>query len=153
MVRRAQILGLYVLSVVLVATAGPAGASEQPAGDPACAGAKATVVDAYVDGLWRQNDADAVRRGFHPGFVLQVLADGELLSVGLEDWLARLELDGEPNPEPVEAEVELLDCAATAAVVKVELYEGGEHLYTDHLSLYRLDDGWRIVAKTFHSHG
>lgn len=115
-----------------------------------CALAGTVVTEAYVEGLWRQRNEDAVRRGFHPGFVLQVLDGDRLISVTLDEWMDRLRLDGKPNPRPISGEVRLLDCAGSIAAVKVELFEGERHRYTDHFELYRFPDGWRIVAKVFH---
>jgi hypothetical protein len=36
--------------------------------------------------------------------------------------------------------------------VRLELRRDGKHVFTDHLSLYRFADGWKIVSKTFQAH-
>ncbi|HUP48386.1 MAG TPA: nuclear transport factor 2 family protein [Thermoanaerobaculia bacterium] len=127
-----------------------ASASETSTHRDNCALATTVVSDAYIDGLWRDRNADAVRRGFHPGFVLQVLDDDRLISVTLDEWLNRLRLDGKRNPQPISGEVRLLHCVGSIAAVKVELFESERHRYTDHFELYRFSNGWKIVAKTFH---
>ena len=39
-----------------------------------------------------------------------------------------------------------------AAVAKVALFRDGKQIFTDYISLYRFDEGWKLVAKTFHRH-
>lgn len=39
-----------------------------------------------------------------------------------------------------------------AAVARVELWRDGKHTFTDYLSLYRFDDGWKILGKIFQRH-
>jgi hypothetical protein len=38
---------------------------------------------------------------------------------------------------------------ADAAVAKVDLHRNGKHIFTDYIALYRFDDGWKLVGKTF----
>jgi len=108
---------------------------------------------AYVDAVFVARDEAAVRAGFHPDFVLAVLMDdGEILVVTLDEWLARLELDGTPSGDEVRHEIERVDVTGDTAVVKALLWIDGEHVYTDYMGLYRLPAGWRIVTKVFHGH-
>ena len=73
----------------------------------------------------------------------------------LEEWIARLEKGNRERTGPLPAighEFTLVDVTGNAAVVRLELHRDGKHTLTDYLSLYRFADGWKIVAKTFHSH-
>ena len=45
-----------------------------------------------------------------------------------------------------------IDITGSAAVARVELYRDFKHIFTDYLSLYRFDDGWKIVGKIFYQH-
>jgi len=45
-----------------------------------------------------------------------------------------------------------VEITATAATCKVELCRGGKQVFTDFLALYRFEDGWKIVSKTFYRH-
>ena len=46
----------------------------------------------------------------------------------------------------------MIDVTGGVAMVKVELSQEGELVYTDYLSLIKFDSGWRIVAKVYHKH-
>ena len=45
-----------------------------------------------------------------------------------------------------------VDVTGSAAVVRLDLNRDGKHAFTDYLSLYKLPEGWRIVAKTFQAY-
>lgn len=110
------------------------------------------LVDSYVEGLHVYNNEAAVRRGFHPGFVMHVFDEGQIIQVSLEMWLEHLQLDGTQNPSPVEHRFDRIDVTGNTAVVKLQVYEDAEHLYTDYFGLYRFEEGWRIVNKVFQEH-
>ena len=48
------------------------------------------------------------------------------------------------------AKYPMIDISGNAAVAKVELYRGGKQIFTDYLSLYKFDDGWKIVSKIYY---
>ena len=50
------------------------------------------------------------------------------------------------------SEIPMVDVTGDAAVARVELYKDGKHIYSDYMSLYRFDDGWKIVGKIYHRH-
>jgi ketosteroid isomerase-like protein len=119
------------------------------------AGPLDVVQAAYVDGIHRNSDADAMRAGFHPDFVMYINGDDGLRTVTRDDWAARIEKAGaEPERETpdISAEMEIVGQSGGAAVVKVELSRDGKHVFTDFLSLYETHDGWMIVAKIFTRH-
>ena len=113
---------------------------------------KNLIVQAYVNGVFRDRDSLAVRAGFHPDFVMSVQTDDGVIVATLDMWLQRLGLDGTPAVEPVEYEFRSVDVTAGTAVVKLDIYQAEGHVYTDYLGLYRFADGWRIVNKVFHSY-
>lgn len=137
------ILMLLALSSMLASTSW--------ADDEAAAIAEA-IQKAYVDGIWLEGDEEAARSGFDPAFVMQMARGGSTMSVSLDAWLERLGLHGEPLDEKITHEIEVLDRTGGAAVARVRVFRDGEPLYTDYMSLYNSDDGWKIVAKTFHTH-
>jgi hypothetical protein len=122
-----------------------------PAGDDAVA----VVQAAYVDGVHRNADADAMRAGFHPSFIMYVNGEDGVTMVKRDDWAARIEKAGaDPDrkaPE-ISADLEVVGLSGDTAVVKVELSRDGKHVFTDFLSLYRTAPGWQIVAKVFRRH-
>jgi len=122
------------------------------ASDDEAAAIEAVIEKAYIGGMWMNGDEEAARGGFHPSFVMQRAADGEVMSVTLDAWLERLNLHGEPLMAGITHEIEVLDQTGDAAAAKVSVYENGEPLYTDYMSLYKIGGEWKIVAKTYHSH-
>jgi ketosteroid isomerase-like protein len=119
------------------------------------AGPIEVVQSAYVDGIHRNADADAMRAGFDQTFVMFVNADEGVTTITRDDWAARIEKAGaDPDREvpKIDAELEVVGHSGTAAVVKVELSRDGKHVFTDFLSLYETADGWKIVGKIYQRH-
>jgi ketosteroid isomerase-like protein len=136
-----------VLLSLTVLCAVPAAASDE--------GPIAVVQSAYVDGIHRNADADAMRAGFHEDFVMYVNGDDGVTTVTRDDWAARIEKagadPGRTTPD-IAAELEIVGRSGKAAVVKVELKRDGKHVFTDFLSLYETAGGWKIVAKIYQRH-
>jgi ketosteroid isomerase-like protein len=136
------------LAAAIAAVAAFALAAEGP--DPL-----AVVQAAYVDGVHRNADADAMRAGFHDSFRMYVNGDEGVTVVTLDEWAERVAKAG-ADPQRVTpdiaAELEIVAQSGDAAVVRVELRRDGKHVFTDFLSLYRSADGWKIVAKIYQRH-
>ena len=107
------------------------------------------VEEAYVSGVFVARDPAAVRRGFHPDFVLSVHDDGKPIVAPLDMWLERLNLDGVRSTDAVKHEFDRVDITGRTAVVKLEMHINGRHVYTDYMGLYRFQDGWKIVNKVY----
>ena len=137
-------------SLALLATFLLLGTATQAADDTVAI--KATIESAYINGIWQDGDEEAARAGFDASFVMQVAQEDHVVSASLDAWMERLGLHGEPLRENITHAIEVLDQTGRAAVAKVEIFQDGEILYTDYMSLYRFGTEWRIVAKTFHSH-
>jgi hypothetical protein len=110
------------------------------------------VRDAYVSGVFIARDEAAVRRGFHPDFVLTVHQDDGVIVAPLDIWLDRLKLDGVPSRDAVTHDVDFVDITGRTALIKLRLTINGRHRYTDYMGLYRFDEGWRIVNKVYEDH-
>jgi hypothetical protein len=81
---------------------------------------------------------------------------GKINKVTRDEWIGRIEAAKAKNsnsskPE-IKAEFPLVEITGNAAVVKVELHRNGKHIFSDYLSLYKFDDGWKIVGKIFYRH-
>ena len=113
---------------------------------------EALLVESYVEGIYKSRDEEAVRKGFHPDFVMHVLDDGHLIQAPLDMWLERLQLDGIRNTTPYSHSFESVDFTGNTATVKMQIYEDSRHLYTDYFGLYKFADGWMIVNKIFYGH-
>ncbi len=114
------------------------------------------VEEAYVQGVHAHPDGEAMRRGFHAAFIMFVQEGGKINQVTRDEWIGRIataQAKGANQPRPeIKAEFPLVEVTGSAAIVKVELYRDGKHTFTDYISLYKFDEGWKIVAKTFHRH-
>lgn len=146
---------VLLLAVAAAHTVAPADAQEVPQSQPARADAavRQVLVDAYVSGVHVDRDPEAVRRGFHPDFVMLVYDEGELVNVSLQAWLDHMGLDGVPTSDTIRHSFRSVDVTGNAALAIMEIHENGTHIYTDFFSLYRFPDGWRIVGKTFYDRG
>lgn len=111
---------------------------------------------AYVEGLQNEGDLEKVDSGFHPGFELLGIGNGtQMWKLPIYNWketTANAVLEGKkPRKEDELVSVNFLsvDVAGTAASVKLEFYVGDKITYIDYLSLYKFEDGWKIVSKIF----
>ena len=113
------------------------------------------VLTAYVDGLQNNGDLDATREGFYPGFELLVFQNDMVSKFPIYNWITYTEMDKAKEPGPLaeeditSCEFEFIDITGTAAVTKIHLSKGGKKIYTDYLSLYKFQDGWKIVSKIY----
>lgn len=117
---------------------------------------KEVIRTAYVDGLQNRGDLDLTKKGFHEGFELLGVRDNNLTKFPIYSWVNYVEAAKEKSPEPPAGDelvtVKFLDVDVTgdAAMAKIELHKGGRHIFIDYLSLYRFEEGWRIVSKIYY---
>jgi hypothetical protein len=150
-----------ILALAVVAGASSLVAPALAADDPLAA-ERAAVVDvvtaAYVDGIHNFRDPAAIRKGFHPDFEMLILKDGELDKLPIAKWIENIEARNAKEPPPTDgvrtttAEFPLVEVTGTAAICKVELTRDGKLVFTDYLALYKFEDGWKIVGKSFYRH-
>ncbi len=113
---------------------------------------EAVIQSSYVEGLYQKRDAELIRAGFAPTFVMQVYWDNKLSSRTLDEWLGRMNLDGTPSPKNWTGTVRVLEVTGVAAVARIDLYLDDDHRFTDYFGLYKTEDDWKIVTKHFHAH-
>ncbi len=83
--------------------------------------------------------------------------DGTLQRYTVSDWtdnIAEKKKKSPPSGPEQKTTVKFIsvDITDNAALAKIELRTGGKHIYTDYLSLYRFQSGWRIVSKIYYQH-
>jgi ketosteroid isomerase-like protein len=116
------------------------------------------VVDrGYVQGVHNDADGAKIRSGMHESFVMFVKSGDAVTQLTRDAWIERIEkakAERKPDaPRPkTTAEIEVLDRSGDAAVVRVNLFRDGKQVFTDYISLYRFEGGWKMVGKTFHRH-
>ena len=113
-----------------------------------------TIEKAYVQGIQNLKSIENIEKGFHPGFnLLGVDQNNHLTKFPIYTWydyVKRRSAAGEKPEVETTAKYPMVDITGNAAVVKVELYREEKIVFTDYLSLYRFEEGWRIVAKIYH---
>ncbi len=107
-------------------------------------------IQAYFDGLY-EGDLVAMGRAFHPCCHLYNGNGGNLGDESAPDWFQRIR--NRPSPASQNAarqdRILLLDLTGTgSALAKVQVL-APSGCYCDYLSLLKLSEGWRIVAKVF----
>lgn len=119
---------------------------------------KKVIQSAYVDGLQNKGPVADIEKGFHPGFNLLGLRNDDLTKWPIYSWIKYHEKELKENPGPpkedeiVTCKYPLIDITGTSAIAKIELYKGGQQIYTDYLSLYKFEEGWTIVSKIYFKH-
>ena len=109
------------------------------------------IASAYIDGLHGNGSRDDIRAGFHPSFVMKVLRNGEITDVGIEEWIGRLPEPGTDPGHEIAHRIPEVSVSGDAAAAMIEVDFDGRHVFSDYMLLYRFPEGWRIVAKVFHS--
>ena len=110
------------------------------------------VVRTYLDGLY-EGDGEKIATAFHPVSHLYNVVEGEVVDLPRAEWLTRIAARAKPSAQGFTREDRVLaiDMAGDdAACVKVNCCIPPRH-FTDFLLLLKTNEGWRIVAKSFHT--
>lgn len=115
------------------------------------------VIDvAYIEGLHNGGDLKATEAGFHPGFNLLIYRNNMLEFLPIYNWIQMTDVrrKAQTTPDPVKTTCvyKNIDITGNAAVAKIELYRSDKLIFTDYLSLYKFEEGWRVVSKIYFRH-
>jgi hypothetical protein len=117
---------------------------------------KNVINTAYIGGIHNGGPVADIRKGFHPTFNMLRLMENEVKPLPIEEWIKNIEANRAKNPNAVNPKVEgkfiSVSVAGTSASVVLELYREGKKIFTDHLLLYKFNEGWRIVSKIYYRH-
>ncbi|HOI31814.1 MAG: nuclear transport factor 2 family protein [Bacteroidales bacterium] len=113
------------------------------------------IQSAYVDGIHNKAGIDKIKQGFHPGFEMLGKHNELLSKFPIYSWIQNVKTAMENTQkqsenEKITAEFPIIDITGDAAFAKVELYLNEKHLFTDYLLLYKFDNEWKIVSKTYY---
>jgi len=129
--------------------------SPSHAGDEEAA-VRETIVNAYVKGIHIDRDIPAIKKGFHQSFTMFIKNGGEVRTLSIDEWIGSIEKKKKKDPDGPDYEVthdiSMVDVTGDAAVAKVLIYRDDKLIYSDYMSLYRFEDGWKIVGKIYYSH-
>jgi hypothetical protein len=108
------------------------------------------VVWTYLDGLY-EGDAGKIAKAFHEGSHLYSMHEGGVADLPREKWLDMVK--GRPSPKAkglkrTDRIVSIDLSGPETAFVKLECSVHPRY-FTDYLTLLTLDEGWRVVSKTF----
>jgi hypothetical protein len=119
---------------------------------------KEVIQSAYVDGLCNNADEEAVYKGFHPGFYLLGIGPvNTIVQLPIYNWIEyakkgkRSGLKYSFQNELTTIKFQFIDVSGTAAVAKIDFFEGDKLKFNDYLSLLKFKDGWKIVCKTYYA--
>jgi hypothetical protein len=154
MVRRQVIVG----ALVVLGLAGASMALLESEADVAKTEIQALIEASYVNGAFNDLDTKSMRAGFDPIFKIHgVGEDGKLSTYPIDEWITNIEKrkaapDFDPEDQKWEHRFSLIDVTGSAAVAKIELFRNSRHVFTDYLSLLKLEDGWKITDKVYYQH-
>ncbi len=144
----------YLLAILFMAFLLPVGAQTNTEADEAAI--KTLIQTSYVDGLQNIKNIEKIEEGFHSGFNLLMLQNGMLNKLPIYNWIEYAKQRKAKQTEPLKEE-EITSCkflnidiTGTAAIAKIELNKGGKTIFVDYLSLYKFEDGWKIVGKIYY---
>lgn len=148
-----RVLLLTLAATMLLSSALFAGEAEV---EKERAAIREVIESAYIRGIHIEWDAEAARNGFHPEFAMLIFEEDGIRKLPIGDWVKSIEQNKKNHPEgpqyKITHEIPMVDVTGNAAVAKIELYRDGTHIYTDYMSLYKFEGGWKIVGKIFHRH-
>lgn len=115
------------------------------------------IKSAYFNGAFNDLDTESMKKGFHPDFAIFSAKGKKLGKYPIGIWIERTEKrKSDPGFDPAQVardcRITNLDVTGGCATAKVEIHKKGKLVYTDYLSLLKFEDGWKIVAKVYHSH-
>jgi hypothetical protein len=107
------------------------------------------VVQSYLHGL-KFNDVASLKKAFYPEAKLfWVKKDGSLGQLTQDQWYKGFEASAGKEEEG-DLKITALEITGNTASVKVE-EQYPRSVYVDYLSLLKLGDGWKIVAKIYNA--
>ena len=120
---------------------------------------KKVIQTAYVEGLQNEGDADKIDSGIHPDFNLLGIDKGNAMwKYSIADWkdnVVKKRKDGKlplTGNKIVSIKFKNIDVTGTAAMAKIEFFIGDKLTYVDYISLYKFEDGWKMVNKIFYKY-
>ncbi|MBU1050371.1 nuclear transport factor 2 family protein [Candidatus Bipolaricaulota bacterium] len=114
------------------------------------------IEDVYVRDMYRVRGRGDFSPEFHEAFrVLVPQINGRTGLCGAVSWQTA-DILRSSNPKAIESTTQFdfpfIDVSGDAAVAKVIILDRTTPIYTDYVSLYRIDGEWKIVSKLFNAH-
>jgi len=143
---------LIILMVFITLTFAGQTGEKKECNDKEVMTVKTVIKEVFLKGFYQDRDVEAVKKGFHPDFTMLALKDDTIEKIPLSKMIEKLEKWKELEPEikqKNEYKLAMLDVAGNAAAARIDAFYEGKCEFTDYLSLYKFNDGWKIVGITF----
>ncbi len=116
---------------------------------------KKVIVNSYVDGVFNKGDAAAIKKSWYYDcdiVVFQKGVWGSIFKLPAYFFVERFENKPGPLRAGTTYEFTYVHVAGYAGIAVIEIFQEGKHIYTDFLNLYKFDEGWKIVTKTYYTY-
>ncbi len=94
-------------------------------------------------------NGEYLREAFHPVAKLFFVRDGELAQFTLEEYIALFDGSPEEDEDQRVRTIDHIEISGNAAIATITL-DYPNAVYTDYMSMLKIDGQWRIVNKTFY---
>ena len=117
---------------------------------------KEVILSAYVNGIHNGGPIKDIKKGFHEDFIMHAMADNGVNEITIQSWLENIEKSRnrpgyDPSARPKStAEFTNVSVNGNSAIAELNLIRNGKKVFTDYLALYKFNEGWKIVSKTFY---
>ena len=118
---------------------------------------KQVIQTSYVEGIQNEGDITKIDAGIHPEFkLLGIDNENGIWQLPISEWKEKV-IERKKNGKLPRTGEDLIsikflnvDVAGTAAVAKFEFYVGKQKKYVDYISLYKFEEGWKLVSKIYY---
>jgi len=117
---------------------------------------KQVIQKSYIDVLYGDKAIENIKDGFHEEFNMYVYYKNQFSKRSLSEWIERLMTNAAKESDSVKPEYSvefaLIDVTGQTGVVKLNIFENQKQKYTDYLTLYKFEEGWKVITKQFTIH-
>lgn len=108
----------------------------------------------YFIPVFEQYDVEMMKKGFDESFFFASVKDQKIEKVSLNEFMQRIAKRKEnPPKDKWDYEMRVLDMTENqVATAKILLFRDGKHIFTDYLTLLKVENQWKITAKVFFRH-
>lgn len=114
---------------------------------------KDIITTAYVDGIFNEGNVDKIKQGWYSecDICTYVVAKDTCTKSKAFRFIPMFERNPKGITPGTTCKFPLIHVTGYAAIAIVEIYSGEKQIYTDYMNLYKFNDGWRIVTKTYYA--
>ena len=109
------------------------------------------ITQSYIEPLYLGGDLNKIRENFHESFQMFVLYQGKFSVRSRDEWIEKIEKVRQRNlpKKNYTWNFDMIDFEGQTAVVKLSLNQDGKLKFIDYLTLYKFEEGWKVLTKQF----